>query len=103
MLAPARPHGLLRRIALWGAGTDGEYLAWGGPVRPAEKPAADRPVVLREMPSTPTIQHPHDPARGDFPRCGAVSPRSGVDRTAVDAAGPPWSSGRPRRKTEWTA
>jgi len=49
---------LVRRIALWGAGPDGEYLAWGAPARPVAKREADRPVVLREMPSTPTIQTP---------------------------------------------
>jgi hypothetical protein len=69
---PPRLRQLIRRIALWGAGPGGEYLAWGGPARPAPKPVADRPVVLREMPSTPMIQPaapspaavliPHDPA-----------------------------------------
>src|SRR3954451_15156368 len=49
---------LVRRAALWGAGPNGEHLAWGGPARIAAKPASDRPVVLRELPSTPTIQHP---------------------------------------------
>lgn len=63
---------LMRRIALWGAGPEGEHLAWGAPTRPPAKRAADRPVVLREMPSTPMIQpaasspaavlSPHDPA-----------------------------------------
>ena len=144
-------HTVIRRAALWGAGPQGEHLAWrparparrasrrepsrsprrrpdgtptsgrdcgtwsagspsGAPAReastsPGAAPAApgrssreaDRPVVLREMPSTPT-----DPARGAFPRCGAVSPRSGIDRIAGDAAGPSWSSGRPRRKTART-
>ena len=93
---------LVRRIALWGAGPGGEYLAWGAPARPEAKRMADRPVVLREMPSTPSDPDPPDPARGAFPRCGAVSPRSGIDRIAGDAAGPPWSSGRPRRKTART-
>ena len=78
---------LVRRIALWGAGPDGEYLAWrcapvtrgspprsrpagwrsGAPATEGEylawgRPAvrltaqqANPPVVLREMPSTPTI------------------------------------------------
>ena len=59
--------GLVRRLALWGAGEDGEYLAWrstwSSARRPgrtgpsfAGRPEADRPVVLREMPSTPLIQ-----------------------------------------------
>ncbi|MGY1753881.1 hypothetical protein [Blastococcus sp. SYSU D01042] len=56
--APLRPRlrGLTRRIALWGAGPRGEHLAWG---RPAPTPAprqVDPPVVLRELPSTPTIR-----------------------------------------------
>ncbi len=74
--APEPPRGLLaalrslvRRAALWGAGPDGAHLAWGGPLpRPVYRPVAPRttgrlaterrlvdpPVVLRELPSTPT-------------------------------------------------
>jgi hypothetical protein len=57
---PARPSllgRLARRLALWGAGPGGEYLAWpiAGPAHRDPRPATDRPVVLREMPSTPTI------------------------------------------------
>jgi hypothetical protein len=55
--------GLARRAALWGAGRRGEYLAWhAGPTRPLvpERPApavdVDPPVVLRALPSTPTIR-----------------------------------------------
>jgi hypothetical protein len=54
---------LIRRLALWGAGSKGEYLAWGGapgrgagttaPARPTSADV-DPPVVLRELPSTPT-------------------------------------------------
>jgi hypothetical protein len=62
--APGRP-GLLaalrRRAALWGAGAHGEYLAWSA--APLPRSAArislrgvDGPVVLRELPSTPTVQ-----------------------------------------------
>ncbi|MGY1690218.1 hypothetical protein [Geodermatophilus sp. SYSU D01105] len=57
---PARPslrarlRGLVRRLALWGAGPDGAHLAWGRPVPPALRP--DGPVVLTELPNTPTIQ-----------------------------------------------
>ena len=76
--------GLLRRIALWGAGADGEYLAWGGPSRPALKPVADRPVVLREMPSTPTIQ----PA--------APSPAAELSHRRPAPAGPRWTPPVPR-------
>jgi hypothetical protein len=63
----ARLRVLVRRVALWGAGTDGAYLAWGAPAHrvyrvsdvrvagPARR-TVDPPVVLREMPSTPTIR-----------------------------------------------
>jgi hypothetical protein len=51
---------LVRRVALWGAGRQGEYLAWSaGPPRAAvqhTRADVDRPVVLRELPSTPTVQ-----------------------------------------------
>jgi hypothetical protein len=61
---PARP-GLLtslrRRAALWGAGPYGERLAWSAPPLPRSAArislrAVDGPVVLRELPSTPTVQ-----------------------------------------------
>jgi hypothetical protein len=60
---------LVRRVALWGAGPGGVHLAWGAPppppvyrpvpIRTTGRRAADRrpvdpPVVLRELPSTPT-------------------------------------------------
>jgi hypothetical protein len=52
---------LHRRIAFWGAGLRGEYLAWS--TAPQPRPAAaislrwfDGPVVLHELPSTPTVQ-----------------------------------------------
>jgi hypothetical protein len=51
---------LVRRVALWGAGPQGEHLAWSaGPPRaavPHTRADVDRPVVLRELPSTPTVQ-----------------------------------------------
>jgi hypothetical protein len=60
----ARLRSLIRRVALWGAGPDGAHLAWGAPPPPAAyRPGAlrttdrrpvDPPVVLRELPSTPT-------------------------------------------------
>ena len=48
-----------RRMALWGAGDSGEHLAWGasvpGPSAPVRR-GLEPPVVLRELPSTPSIQ-----------------------------------------------
>ncbi len=55
---PRRPRlrGLTRRIALWGAGPRGEHLAWGGPAPVPAIHQVDPPVVLRELPSTPTVR-----------------------------------------------
>jgi hypothetical protein len=52
---------LVRRAAFWGAGEHGEYLVWSAapPSRPASRislRAVDGPVVLRELPSTPTVR-----------------------------------------------
>ena len=73
--SPGRPRPARTRSAGWRSGapaTQGEYLAWGRPgrLRP-DRPqrGIDPPVVLREMPSTPTIRH-----RGAFPRCGPHFP-----------------------------
>jgi hypothetical protein len=89
-----RLRALVRRVALWGAGVDGAYLAWRPAGRTAAirepvdlRPLADRPVVLREMPSTPTIQPaasspaaallPRGPASSAGPRgVRPVSPRA---------------------------
>jgi hypothetical protein len=53
--------GLRLRAALWGAGVRGENLAWSAAPLPHPAPRAflrvvDAPVVLRELPSTPTVQ-----------------------------------------------
>ncbi len=55
---PLRPRlrALTRRIALWGAGPHGEHLAWGRPTPVPAPRQVDPPVVLRELPSTPTIR-----------------------------------------------
>jgi hypothetical protein len=53
---PARVRDMVRRLAMWGSGSGGKYLAWGGPAFPDPRREVDRPVVLREMPSTPMIQ-----------------------------------------------
>jgi hypothetical protein len=81
--AQRRP-GLLRRAALWGAGAQGEHLAWGGPARPAARPVTDRPVVLRELPSTPTIQ------------LSAPSPARELSHRRPAPAGPRWTPPVPR-------
>jgi hypothetical protein len=52
----ARVRGLVRRLALWGAGPDGAHLAWGRPASTAPAPRPDGPVVLTELPNTPTIR-----------------------------------------------
>ncbi len=85
---PARLRALVRRLTMWGAGPHGEYLAWGrrpvpgqrrpvpGQRRPApgQRRDVDPPVVLREMPSTPTIQPAApSPAVALLPRVPASS------------------------------
>jgi hypothetical protein len=101
---PARLRGLVRRTALWGAGPNGEHLAWGGPVRPVEKAAADRPVVLRELPSTPTvpamprrpvpIQHP--PLQHPTTQPAATSPAAVLPPHGPASTGPRWMPPVPR-------
>jgi hypothetical protein len=43
--APGRLAALIRRAALWGAGPQGEYLAWRPAVRTAARPVVRRPDV----------------------------------------------------------
>jgi hypothetical protein len=113
--APAAPRSArvrrwVQQLALWGAGPGGKYLAWGGPSFP--EPAAatrkvDPPVVLREMPSTPTIQPAApSPAVALLPRSAASSagprgvppvPRGAVAVPGVRPGGPPERS----RATGW--
>ncbi|RFU20241.1 hypothetical protein [Geodermatophilus marinus] len=50
--AGARLRAVTRRLALWGAGPSGAHLAWGRPAPAA--PRTDGPVLLTELPSTPT-------------------------------------------------
>ena len=88
---PARLRSLLRRIALWGAGPEGEYLAWGAPPRQVPKPVADRPVVLREMPSTPTI-----PSQSPMIRPAATSPAAAPLPRGPASTGPRWMPPVPR-------
>ena len=75
----ARVRGLVRRLALWGAGPDGAHLAWGRPASTAQAPRPDGPVVLTELPNTPTI------------RPAAPSPAA-----ALRPARYPWPAGSPR-------
>jgi hypothetical protein len=108
---PSRVQAFVRRVALWGAGPDGEYLAWGHSTRtPATvRPSGvvDGPVVLRELPSTPTIQPAApSPAAAQPPRGPASSagtrgmppvPRGAVAVPGVRPGGPPERS----RATGW--
>ncbi len=91
---PLRPRlrAFTRRIALWGAGSRGEHLAWGAPA-PATAPVpaprrVDLPVVLRELPSTPTIRPAaSSPAAALIPAPTVPAPRTGpaVLRAAASA------------------
>jgi hypothetical protein len=90
--APRAPRGprlraLTRRIALWGAGPHGEHLAWGGPApAPAVRPV-DPPVVLRELPSTPTVRPAaSSPAVALIP--ALMAPAPGTTPTVTQAARP---------------
>ena len=87
---------LVRRIALWGAGPRRRVPRVGCPRPPGAKRAADRPVVLREMPSTPRSS----PSRLPPPRRCPSPIRRLPDRGGCRRS--PWSSGRPRRKTART-
>jgi len=104
---PGRLRGLVRRAAMWGAGPRGEHLAWGGTVAAPARREVDPPVVLREMPSIPTIQPvapspaaallPRGPASSAGPRGLPPVPRGAV---AVPGVRP---RGRPERSlaTGW--
>jgi hypothetical protein len=98
---------LLRRAALWGSGPAGEHLAWGGPVAAPAPSEIDPPVVLRELPSTPTIQPvapspaavllPREPASSAGSRGMPPVPRGAVAVPGVRPGGPPERS----RATGW--
>ncbi|TFV58496.1 UNVERIFIED_ORG: hypothetical protein E4P37_20140 [Bacillus sp. AZ43] len=102
----SRLRALVRRAALWGAGPRGEHLAWGGPA-PSPVRDVDPPVVLRELPSTPTIQPvapspaaallPRGPASSAGPRRMPPVPRGAVAVPGVRPCGPP----EPSRATGW--
>ena len=106
---PGRLRGLVRRAAMWGAGPRGEHLAWGGPVAAPARREVDPPVVLREMPSTPTVQPvapspaaallPRGPASSAGPRGLPPVPRGAVAVPGVRPCGPPERS----RATGWPA
>ncbi|HEY0125909.1 MAG TPA: hypothetical protein VGB58_02085 [Blastococcus sp.] len=97
-----RLRGLVRRAAMWGAGPRGEHLAWGGPAAPARR-EVDPPVVLHELPGTPTIQPvasspaaallPRGPASSAGPRGLPPVPRGAVAVPGVRPCGPPERSG----------
>ncbi|CCG01093.1 hypothetical protein [Blastococcus saxobsidens] len=83
-----------RRMALWGAGDQGEHLAWSSsassaPTRPVVR-EIDPPVVLRELPSTPSIQPvASSPAAALLPAGPASSPGSRTGPAAPDATARP--------------
>lgn len=86
---PLRPrlHALTRRIALWGAGPHGEHLAWGRPAPTPVPQLVDPPVVLRELPGTPTNRPAaSSPAVALIPAPTASGPRTGP--TVLRAARP---------------
>jgi hypothetical protein len=106
----SRVRAFLKRMALWGAGPGGEYLAWGpkSPVHLPNSRDVDGPVVLRELPSTPTIQPAApSPAAAQPPRGPASSagtrgtppvPRGAVAVPGIRPSGPPersWATGWP--------
>jgi hypothetical protein len=103
----ARVRSVVRRLVMWGSGPGGKYLAWGGPAFPDRPTVVDPPVVLREMPSTPTIQPAApSPAAALLPRAPASSagtrgmppvPRGAVAVPGVRPGGPPERS----RATGW--
>jgi len=98
---PLRPRlrALTRRIALWGSGPRGEHLAWGRPAPVAGPRQVDPPVVLRELPSTPTIRPAaSSPAAALIPAPTVPSPRRGpavlrATPTAAVTAGRPTPTG----------
>jgi hypothetical protein len=105
---PTRLRSVVRRLALWGSGPGGTYLAWGGPSVPDRRTDVDPPVVLRELPSTPTIQPvapspaaalpPRTPASSAGARGMPPVPRGAVAVPGVRPSGPPERSqatGRP--------
>ncbi|SDD39100.1 hypothetical protein SAMN05660690_4167 [Geodermatophilus telluris] len=71
VVPPPRPNPL-RRLASWGAGPGGAHLAWGRPA-PA-RPAASGPVVLTELPSTPTVQPAASSPAAALPPAGTPRP-----------------------------
>jgi hypothetical protein len=114
--APREPRlrGLVRRMALWGAGNNGENLAWRVHRAPATAPGRrlDPPVVLREMPSTPMIAPAAtSPAAALVPAGAAPTVRRSIGPVLPRVAplgwaapadpGSPPPSGRPAPPTGW--
>jgi hypothetical protein len=102
----ARVRSVVRRLVMWGSGPGGKYLAWGGPAFPDPRRDVDRPVVLRELPSTPTIQPAAPSPAAALPPHGPAStgsrwmppiPRGAVAVPGVRPSGPPERS----RATGW--
>jgi hypothetical protein len=106
---PGRIRALARRAAMWGSGPRGEHLAWGGPAAAPVQRSVDPPVVLRELPSIPTIQPaapspavalpPRGPASSAGSRGLPPIPRGAVAVLGVRPGGPPERS----RANGWPA
>lgn len=97
-----------RRMALWGAGEQGRNLTWGRPAARALRDL-DPPVVLRELPSTPSIQPvAPSPAAALLPAGPASSPGSRTGTAAPDATarpthpGPTDPAARHRPRAGWS-
>ncbi|WP_029430638.1 hypothetical protein [Blastococcus sp. URHD0036] len=101
----------VRRLALWGAGADGQHLAWNAPPPPRVysarlpvRPASSGVVRLTALPSTPTIKPAasspaaalspalHLRAAGSLSRAAARPPRASQPR-ASELTG--WPAVRP--------
>ncbi|MBM7806673.1 hypothetical protein JOD57_002510 [Geodermatophilus bullaregiensis] len=103
VVPPARP-GVLRRLALWGAGPGGAHLAWGRPARPAPAaPAANGPVVLTELPNTPTVRPAASSPAAALSPAGVARPvlpvRTGGSGPGLAPAGWPVRPAAPRGGT----
>jgi hypothetical protein len=87
----ARLRGLVRRLAMWGAGPDGAHRAWGRPAAPAPVARPDGPVVLTELPDTPTVRPAAPSPAAALPSAAAPTPAAAPRPVRL-----PRAAGRPR-------